>query len=167
MAYDDGDSSERLAADRIRRAHPLTAGKARRSSTGVGPKFAVGDHVSARYAGGDVWWSGVIRHVVTSNGRRSTARGSTSCVYIYDIAYDDGDKESNVPESLIRAHSEHLKNNGDGGDDDRLTLGERLRRAYEQAGGDRQCAVVPLYTQGVLRAVATLLLRHPSFLSLH
>ena len=58
------------------------------------PKFAVGDRVEARFEGKATYYAGKITEVT----------GST-----YSIAYDDGDRESNVAEDLIRVYTEPKK----------------------------------------------------------
>jgi hypothetical protein len=59
-------------------------------SPGTEPKFAVGDRIEARFEGKATYYAGKITEVT----------GST-----YSIAYDDGDRESNVAEDLIRAYT--------------------------------------------------------------
>ena len=49
--------------------------------------FAVGTRVEARYEAGDEWYAGVIERVDGD---------------AYDVAYDDGDHESNVAAALVR-----------------------------------------------------------------
>jgi len=51
------------------------------------PLFAVGARVEARFEGGDEWYAGVIENV---------HKGA------YDVAYDDGDRETNVAAALVR-----------------------------------------------------------------
>ena len=58
------------------------------------PKFAVGDRVEARFEGKATYYAGKITEVT----------GAT-----YSIAYDDGDRESDVAEDLIRAYTEPKK----------------------------------------------------------
>ena len=53
-------------------------------------KFAVGDRIEARFEGKATYYAGKITEVT----------GST-----YSIAYDDGDRESNVAEDLIRVYT--------------------------------------------------------------
>ena len=56
------------------------------------PAFAAGARVEARFEGKDTWYAGTVaRH---AGGDR------------YDVAYDDGDRESNVAAALIRAYVE-------------------------------------------------------------
>ena len=57
-------------------------------------KFAVGDRIEARFEGKATYYAGKITEVT----------GST-----YSIAYDDGDRESNVAEDLIRVYAEPPK----------------------------------------------------------
>ena len=54
------------------------------------PRFAVGARVEARFEAGETWYAGVIERVDGD---------------AYDVAYDDGDHESNVAEDLIRAYT--------------------------------------------------------------
>ena len=54
------------------------------------PKFAVGDRIEARFEGKATYYAGKITEVT----------GST-----YSIAYDDGDRETDVAEDLIRAYT--------------------------------------------------------------
>ena len=58
------------------------------------PKFAVGDRVEARFEGKATYYAGKITEVT----------GAT-----YSIAYDDGDRETNVEEDLIRVYAEPKK----------------------------------------------------------
>jgi len=58
-------------------------------------KFEVGDVITGRWMGGRVWYKGTISRRV---GTGSTAK--------YSIAYDDGDKESNIPDTRIKKHEE-------------------------------------------------------------
>lgn len=58
------------------------------------PKFAVGDRVEARFEGKATYYAGKITEVT----------GST-----YSIAYDDGDRETDVTEDLIRVYTEPKK----------------------------------------------------------
>ena len=58
------------------------------------PKFAVGARVEARFEGKATYYAGKITEVT----------GAT-----YSIAYDDGDRESDVAEDLIRAYTEPKK----------------------------------------------------------
>ena len=67
------------------------------------PKFAVGDRVEARFEGKATYYAGKITEVT----------GST-----YSIAYDDGDRETNVAEDLIRVYAEPQKTEDDYSEDD-------------------------------------------------
>ena len=58
------------------------------------PKFAVGARVEARFEGKATYYAGKITEVT----------GAT-----YSIAYDDGDRETNVEEDLIRVYTEPKK----------------------------------------------------------
>ena len=58
------------------------------------PKFAVGDRIEARFEGKATYYAGKITEVT----------GAT-----YSIAYDDGDRETNVEEDLIRVYAEPKK----------------------------------------------------------
>ena len=58
------------------------------------PKFAVGDRVEARFEGKATYYAGKITEVT----------GAT-----YAIAYDDGDRETDVAEDLIRVYTEPKK----------------------------------------------------------
>ena len=51
------------------------------------PRFAVGARVEARFEAGETWYAGVIERVDGD---------------AYDVAYDDGDHESNVAAALVR-----------------------------------------------------------------
>ena len=55
--------------------------------------FGVGDRVECRWEGGTTFYPGVVAAVGRKSGR-------------YDIEYDDGDKEANVPADLIRLAKE-------------------------------------------------------------
>ena len=67
------------------------------------PKFAVGDRVEARFEGKATFYAGKITEVT----------GST-----YSIAYDDGDRETDVAEDLIRVYTEPTKKEDDYSEDD-------------------------------------------------
>ena len=54
---------------------------------GQPPRFAVGARVEARFEAGETWYAGVIERVDGD---------------AYDVAYDDGDHESNVAAALVR-----------------------------------------------------------------
>ena len=54
---------------------------------GQAPRFAVGARVEARFEAGETWYAGVIERVDGD---------------AYDVAYDDGDHESNVAAALVR-----------------------------------------------------------------
>ena len=51
------------------------------------PRFAVGARIEARFEAGETWYAGVIERVDGD---------------AYDVAYDDGDHESNVAAALVR-----------------------------------------------------------------
>ncbi|KAK7247647.1 hypothetical protein SO694_00125033 [Aureococcus anophagefferens] len=78
--YDDGESEENVAEELIR------GGAA---TSGSGGAFAVGAEVEARYRGKSKYYPGKI---AKDNGDGT-----------YNIDYDDGEKESDVAEALIRA----------------------------------------------------------------
>ena len=63
-------------------------------ASGPEPKFAVGDRIEARFEGKATYYAGKITEVT----------GST-----YSIAYDDGDRETDVAEDLIRVYTEPKK----------------------------------------------------------
>ena len=67
------------------------------------PKFAVGARVEARFEGKATYYAGKITEVT----------GST-----YSIAYDDGDRETEVAEDLIRVYTEPTKKEDDYSEDD-------------------------------------------------
>ena len=67
------------------------------------PKFAFGDRVEARFEGKTTYYAGKITEVT----------GST-----YSIAYDDGDRETDVAEDLIRVYTEPTKKEDDYSEDD-------------------------------------------------
>eukprot|EP00595_Chromulina_sp_UTEXLB2642_P002943 CAMPEP_0196765020 /NCGR_PEP_ID=MMETSP1095-20130614/7403_1 /TAXON_ID=96789 ORGANISM="Chromulina nebulosa, Strain UTEXLB2642" /NCGR_SAMPLE_ID=MMETSP1095 /ASSEMBLY_ACC=CAM_ASM_000446 /LENGTH=690 /DNA_ID=CAMNT_0042122181 /DNA_START=343 /DNA_END=2415 /DNA_ORIENTATION=+ len=64
------------------------------------PKYEIDQAIEAMYYNGDTWYSGVIKtcYIITDNR------------YIYDILYDDGDRENKVPEERIRAKKTEVKN---------------------------------------------------------
>ena len=70
---------------------------------GAAPKFAVGDRIEARFEGKATYYAGKITEVT----------GST-----YSIAYDDGDRETDVAEDLIRVYTEPTKKEDDYSEDD-------------------------------------------------
>ena len=72
-------------------------------ASGPEPKFAVGDRIEARFEGKATYYAGKITEVT----------GAT-----YSIAYDDGDRESNVAEDLIRVYTEPTKKEDDYSEDD-------------------------------------------------
>lgn len=76
--YDDGDKESSVKESNIKLqavAAPAAA-------------YKVGDKVDAHWKGGQVWWKATISKV--------NADGT------YDVNFDDGDKESNVPAISIR-----------------------------------------------------------------
>lgn len=76
--YDDGDKEAAVkeANIKLQEVAPVTT-------------FKVGDKVEAHWKGGQTWWKGTIAAV--------NADGT------YNINYDDGDKESNLPATSVRA----------------------------------------------------------------
>ena len=68
-----------------------------------GTKFAVGDRIEARFEGKATYYAGKITEVT----------GAT-----YSIAYDDGDRETDVAEDLIRVYTEPTKKEDDYSEDD-------------------------------------------------
>ena len=72
-------------------------------AAGTEPKFAVGARVEARFEGKATYYAGKITEVT----------GST-----YSIAYDDGDRETDVAEDLIRVYTEPTKKEDDYSEDD-------------------------------------------------
>lgn len=79
--YDDGDKESNVteAYVRLQAAAPAAGAAA----------FKAGDLIEAHWKGGQVWWKGKIAAV--------NADGT------YNINFDDGDKESNVPAASVRA----------------------------------------------------------------
>ena len=72
-------------------------------ASGPEPKFAVGDRIEARFEGKATYYAGKITEVT----------GAT-----YSIAYDDGDRETDVAEDLIRVYTEPTKKEDDYSEDD-------------------------------------------------
>lgn len=80
--YDDGDKESGVKESNIK----LQAAAAPAPAAAAG--FKVGDKVDAHWKGGQVWWKGTISKV--------NADGT------YNINFDDGDKESNIPAISVR-----------------------------------------------------------------
>ena len=91
IGYDDGDSEQNVPADRIR-ARVDSADPAPAAATTVQGTFTVLQKVEGNYGGEGKWYPGSIAKV-NSNGT-------------YNIGYDDGDSEDNVPADRIRALGE-------------------------------------------------------------
>ena len=95
IRYDDGDKEQRVPPSNVRL---VDDGKAVKPSDGrqlvedetVSGKsaFKLGDKVEAKFKGGVKWFSGRIS---------SVNRDGT-----YDVRYDDGDEEQNVPPLKVR-----------------------------------------------------------------
>jgi len=67
---------------------PKTPLKSKSKKTSSGSKFAIGDKIESRYGGKSKYYGGTIAQVKEDEK--------------YEVVYDDGDKEVNVDESLIR-----------------------------------------------------------------
>ena len=81
IIYDDGDREEDVEPHMIRVLQP-------RRRKAIQREFHMGQSVEGRYQGKKFWYTGRISSI-RANGR-------------YDIDYDDGDKEFDVPVRLIR-----------------------------------------------------------------
>ena len=103
IAYDDGESEANVIEALIR---PL-------GGAGAGGAFAVGAAVQARYRGKSKLYPG---KVAKDNGDGT-----------YDIDYDDGEKESNVAEALIKASAAAPAPTGTGG---AFAVGAKVEARY-------------------------------------
>ncbi|KAH8049813.1 tudor domain-containing protein [Aureococcus anophagefferens] len=103
IAYDDGESEANVIEALIR---PL-------GGAGAGGAFAVGAAVQARYRGKSKLYPG---KVAKDNGDGT-----------YDIDYDDGEKESNVAEALIKASAAAPAATGTGG---AFAVGAKVEARY-------------------------------------
>ena len=85
VAYDDGESETRVEARLIT---PLDGGGSNSDRQSGGDRLREGDKIEADYRGRGKFYSGKI----------SRDRGDDT----YDIAYDDGERETRVSKRLIR-----------------------------------------------------------------
>mmetsp|Transcript_15990 Transcript_15990/g.24106 ORF Transcript_15990/g.24106 Transcript_15990/m.24106 type:complete len:980 (+) Transcript_15990:164-3103(+) len=86
LDYDDGDVQEDVTEDRMK---PMAAPDLKEPQ--MESKYRVGDRILAKYGGKTKYYPGVISQV--------RADGT------YDIRYDDGESEKNVPDHLIKPKS--------------------------------------------------------------
>ena len=87
VVYDDGDKELHVPGARLRYKDGEAPLKFKVSPS----TFSVGNSVEARYKGRSRYYSAKIAKVHTKND-----------VFTYDLDYDDGEKELNVDEALIR-----------------------------------------------------------------
>jgi len=100
--YDDGDEEAAVPMSRLRSIESVAEASVTPISTSKKnstlpaptptpePKFKVGDRVEGLFGGADSWYVGSVVAV---------ARGPPA---LYSLHYDDGDRETEVPESLMR-----------------------------------------------------------------
>ena len=115
ILYEDGDKERRVRRSRIRVLGGAASGKGRKDNVGdtrlplgdiaegrptdgggggdyIDEPLEAGMLVTARYQGGAQWYDGRILRKCEADG-------------FYDIRYDDGDFEENVPEKYIRVRN--------------------------------------------------------------
>ena len=120
--YDDGEKEYNVKDDLIRaevkvqevydEVNNLEPNKA------TGKKFSVGDRVEARYRGKSKWYPGNVGKI-RSEG--------------YDIEYDDGEKEYNVSEDLIRSLGDPgSKAQIDSDSRSNLKVGDKVEARYKR-----------------------------------
>ena len=122
IAYDDGDGEDDVPEDRIR-ARDGEGGPAVAAAAASAPgKFKEGDAVEADYGGEGTYFPGTIE-AVKGNG-------------LYDIAYDDGDGEDDVPESNIRPRDATAASNAaaPAAGSSKFSVGDSVEALYD--GGD-------------------------------
>jgi hypothetical protein len=87
--------------------------------------WGVGDRVEVDWAAQGIYYGGVIRRIKRlqadcngSGGGDGGCDGDSSgeCVFVYDIRYDDGDAEADVPSGRVRAPVKPVATGGGGGD---------------------------------------------------
>ena len=108
--YDDGERETRVAKRLIRS----------KDGGGGDDKLREGDLVEARYRGREKYYKGKI----------SRDRGDGT----YDIAYDDGERETRVEERLIRKRERGSSRSRSRGADDRLSEGDKVEADYRGRG---------------------------------
>ena len=108
--YDDGERETRVAKRLIRS----------KDGGGGDDKLREGDLVEARYRGREKYYKGKI----------TRDRGDGT----YDIAYDDGEKETRVEERLIRKRERGSSRSRSRGADDRLSEGDKVEADYRGRG---------------------------------
>lgn len=108
LLYDDGDEEKQVPANRVRviaaaaaAAAPSSAksfaaaampGALASTPTGLKGLYKVGDKVEALYYSGETWYPATIA-AARANGDE----------WVYDLTYDDGDREKKVSENKIKA----------------------------------------------------------------
>ncbi|CAK4457513.1 unnamed protein product [Aphanomyces euteiches] len=123
--YDDGEKETGVAADLIRSKEKSSPAKKSKDETSdeENKRFKEGEKIEALYKGKTKYYPGVIARV-RSNGT-------------YDVDYDDGEKEKEVPAKFIRSKqsSSPKKKSSDDSDADKNTKkfkeGEKVEAQYK------------------------------------
>ncbi|CAK4665469.1 unnamed protein product [Aphanomyces euteiches] len=122
--YDDGEKETGVAADLIRSKEKSSPAKKSKDETSdeENKRFKEGEKIEALYKGKTKYYPGVIARV-RSNGT-------------YDVDYDDGEKEKEVPAKFIRSkQSSSPKKSSDDSDADKNTKkfkeGEKVEAQYK------------------------------------
>ena len=90
ITYDDGDKEEGVPADQIRALRPAPVAPAAVAPAAAAPAaFAVGERVMGRWSKGRGWYRA--RIVAVLDGQ------------LYDLDYEDGDKDRGLPDESVRA----------------------------------------------------------------
>eukprot|EP00941_MAST-03F_sp_MAST-3F-sp1_P002079 g2079.t1 len=110
--FDDGDKQESVKREHIKKL------SSEEEVTSEIKQWQVDEKIEARYAGKEEYFSGKIVAVHNNN--------------TYDILYDDGDRESNVSQSLIRSLAASTKNK-----DKDVTMQEKAEAVFQAGDKDR------------------------------
>lgn len=92
VLYDDGDNESNVKTENIKLLDPSSIPTdSVQSAVAVSYKFKVDDKVSVKYKNGQTYYPATIKSVQYVNNES-----------VYDVLYDDGDRESNVIEQNIK-----------------------------------------------------------------
>jgi hypothetical protein len=125
--------------------------------------WGVGDRVEANWASFGVYHGGIIERMERLVTGSSADAGSSSVVYssvddgkcmVYDIKYDDGDREASVPFDRIRAPAKVIPGAGrsSGANDDAEFPGWQSVRVRWMASSSLGRSKRPLEVRGMFRA---------------
>ena len=119
--YDDGEKERGIAEEHVRPLGDSRVSAHDRDGTRNNSTIIEGDKVEANYRGSGRYYKGVINR---------TNRDGT-----FDVDYDDGEKEKNVRQSMIRALDSSMRAaQGRGGGSGPLKRGDRVEARYRGRG---------------------------------